>query len=386
MHKVLTTMKFPPPGELCTLDSMACDCAAVATAAEPAPGALVGLALANAAFTSRLRKSGPVTLATLEPVRRAGAASAMPSVCKSRAPADPLTEVVSLLQPSAPLSKVVDGAGPWCVRSTEVDQAFYCLILDGAGRLVVDGHAPITLLRGDFVLVPPARSFTMSSVQPVASECIQTIPVELLDDDFRLGSRSSPADVRLALGHSGFGSPDAALLLSLLPQPVHVRSEKRLATLVQLVAEESRERRPAREVVLARLFEILLIEALRSTAGTDASPGLSRGLADRRLAVALRQMHEDPTRPWTLAEFADGAALSRSAFVERFSRAVGVAPMAYLLAWRMALAKKLLRAQEGSVAEVAQRVGYSSASTFSVAFTRHVGVRPARYGREQGRA
>jgi AraC-like DNA-binding protein len=93
-------------------------------------------------------------------------------------------------------------------------------------------------------------------------------------------------------------------------------------------------------------------------------------------------MHGNPMKPWTIAELAKEAALSRSAFFERFSRAVGVAPMEYLLAWRMALAKNMLRRQEGGVAEVAGRVGYSSASTFSVAFTRYVGQPPARYARE----
>ena len=360
-------MNFPPSGELCTLDRVDFDSAAVATAA----------------FTSRLRKSGPVAFAALQPPRPTGTPPANPGASRRADRVDPLAEIVSLLQPGASSPKVVDGAGAWRVRSTDVDRPFYCLILEGAIRLAVDGRAPIMLLKGDFVLVPAARSFTMASIQPAAAEYMQSVPVALLDDDFRLGTRSGANDVRLAVGHCVFGSPDDALLLSILPQAVHVRSQQRLATLVQLVADESRERRPARDVILSRLLEVLLIEALRSAPGTDASPGLLRGLADRRLAVALRQMHEDPTRPWTLAEFADAAALSRSAFVERFSRAVGAAPMAYLLAWRMALARKLLRGQEASVAEVAQRVGYSSASAFSVAFTRHVGVRPARYGRAQ---
>ncbi len=128
---------------------------------------------------------------------------------------------------------------------------------------------------------------------------------------------------------------------------------------------------------------MLLIEALRSATGTNASPGLARGLADGRLAAALRGMHERPTHAWTVAELAKQAALSRSTFFERFSRAVGVAPMEYLLTWRMALAKDLLRRNEGRMAEIAERVGYSSASTFSVAFTRHVGRPPSQYAREQ---
>jgi AraC-like DNA-binding protein len=296
---------------------------------------------------------------------------------------DPLAEVVTLLEPGTPFSKIVSGAGSWRVRRSEAGQPFYCVILDGSCRLAVDEHEPNKLQEGDFVLIPSAYRFTMSSLEPATSEDIDIAPVALLNGEFRLGVQSGPSDVRLLVGHCVFGSPDAALLVSLLPQLVLVRGERRLATLVQLVAEESREQRPARDVILARLLEVLLIEALRSTAGTAASPGLLRGLADERLAVAIRRMHESPSRTWTVAQLAKEAALSRSAFFARFSRAVGVAPMEYLLAWRMALAKNLLRSKECGVAEVAERVGYSSASTFSVAFTRYVGQPPTRYVRNQ---
>jgi AraC-like DNA-binding protein len=300
---------------------------------------------------------------------------------------DPLAEVVSLLQPAARFSKVVSGAGPWRVRRTEAGQPFYCVILEGACLLSVDGHTPVILLEGDFVLIPSAYGFTNSSLVPPPSASLDSTPVALPSGEFRLGNPGGPPDVRLLVGHCNFGSPDAALLVSLLPQFVHVRGDKRLTTLVQLVGEEAREQRPARDVILARLLEVLLIEALRSTAGTTASPGLVRGLADARLAAAIRRMHENPTQVWTVAQLAKEAALSRSAFFERFSRAMGVTPMEYLLAWRMALAKNLLRGKVGdhaaSVAEVSQRVGYSSASTFSVAFTRYVGLPPSLYAREQ---
>jgi AraC-like DNA-binding protein len=296
---------------------------------------------------------------------------------------DPLTEVVTLLQPGAAFSKIVSGAGSWRVRRSEAGRPFYCVIVDGSCRLVVDGREPITLQSGDFVLIPSAYGFTMSSLGPATTDDTDSSPVALLNGEFRLGIQSGPPDVRLLIGYCAFGSPDAALLVSLLPQLVHVRGERRLATIVQLVGEESRELRPARDVILSRLLEVLLIEALRSTAGTSTSPGLLRGLADGRLAGAIRRMHESPTRPWTVAQLAKEATLSRSAFFERFSRIVGVAPMEYLLAWRMALAKNLLRRKEGGVAEVAERVGYSSASTFSVAFTRHVGLPPTRYARRQ---
>lgn len=295
---------------------------------------------------------------------------------------DPLAEVVALLQPSARYSKFVLGASPWRIRSSDTGQPVYCVVLDGGCRVTIDGHKPIELLSGDFVLVPAAYGVSISSLAPQPGVETST-PVELGKGEYRIGAPDNPVDSRMMAGHCSFGSPDAALLVSLLPQFVHVRGERRLATLVDLVREESREQRPAREVVLSRLLEVLLIEALRSAAGTGASPGLVRGLADSRLAAAIRVMHERPTHPWTVAELAKEAALSRSTFFERFTRAVGVAPMEYLLTWRMALAKDLLRRKEGRVAEVAQRVGYSSASTFSVAFTRHVGRPPTQYARDE---
>jgi transcriptional regulator GlxA family with amidase domain len=129
--------------------------------------------------------------------------------------------------------------------------------------------------------------------------------------------------------------------------------------------------------------EVLLIEALRSTPGEDAPPGLLRGLADAQLASAMRQMHGQLARSWTVAQLAKTAALSRSAFFERFTRTVGLPPMEYLLAWRMAVAKDLLRRHDFGLAEVAERVGYGSASTFSTAFSRHVGQPPSRYARQE---
>jgi AraC-like DNA-binding protein len=296
---------------------------------------------------------------------------------------DPLAEIVTLLQPGASFSKIVSGAGAWRVRRSEPGRPFYCVILHGSCHLAANGNEPITLLEGDFVLIPSAYDFVMSSLELTGLEDADSSPVALPEGEFRVGIQGSPPDIRLLVGYCVFGSPDAALLVSLLPQLVHVHGERRLATLVQLVGEESRELRPARDFILARLLEVLLIEALRSTAGTAASPGLLRGLADGRIAAAIRAMHESPTRPWTVAQLANEAALSRSAFFERFSRTVGVAPMEYLLAWRMALAKNYLRRKEGGIAEVAERVGYSSASTFSVAFTRYVGQPPTRYARAQ---
>ncbi len=292
---------------------------------------------------------------------------------------DPLSEMVTLLQPGTPSSKIASGAGRWIVHRAESGRPFYCAILEGTCRFAVEGHEPLVLNTGDFVLIPSAFNFTASSIEPPRDK--RDRHVALANGEIRHGNPNGPPDVRLLVGYCVFGSPDSSLLISLLPRVVLVRSDPRLSTLMQLVSDESHAQRPARDVVLARLLEVLLIEALRSTAGLAASPGLLRGLADDRLAAAIRKMHESPTNAWTVAQLAQEAGLSRSAFFDRFNRAVGVAPMEYLLGWRMALAKDLLRRKGNSVGEVAARVGYSSTSTFSVAFTRHVGRPPTQYAR-----
>lgn len=299
---------------------------------------------------------------------------------------DPLTEVVTLLQPITRFSKQVLGAGSWRVSRSKPDDPFYCVVLQGGCRVTIDDDDPIELSSGDFILVPLSHTVGMSSLDPPPEGVESEPPVCLASGEFRIGAQDEPANVRMLVGHCSFASPDAALLVALLPRVIHVRGEHRLATLVQLVRDESRELRPAREAVLARLVELLLIEAFRVTTATGASPGLVRGLADTRLATAIRLMHERPSHAWTVSELAKEAALSRTTFFVRFSREVGVTPMDYLLAWRMALAKDLLRRGHGRIAEIAEQVGYGSASTFSVAFTRHVRVSPTQYARENPQA
>jgi AraC-like DNA-binding protein len=221
----------------------------------------------------------------------------------------------------------------------------------------------------------------MSSFEPAAPRFIDPKVTQAPAEEVRHGTPDGDPDVRLLGGHFVFESPNAELLVSLLPAMVHVRGAARLAALVRLVGEEAAEERAGRDLILSRLVEVLLVEALRATRGDDAPPGLLRGLGDARLAPSIRLMHGDPAHAWTVARLAGEAALSRSAYFDRFTRVVGVPPMEYLLRWRMALAKDLLRHRKAGLSEVASRVGYGSASTFSTAFSRHVGQPPARFAR-----
>lgn len=293
---------------------------------------------------------------------------------------DPLSEVIALLRPRTVFSKRISGAGRWGVRYPAFGQPSFCAVLEGRCRLAVDGHTSLVLEAGDFLLLPATPGFTMSGFEPVRPERIDPkVTAAAAGGEVRHGTRGGRPDVRLLGGYFVFDSPDTALLVSLLPTVLHVRGVERLSVLVRLVGEESTGQRSGRDLVLTRLMEVLLVEALRSTPGEDAPPGLLRGLADARLAPAMRQIHAQLGRSWTMAQLARTAALSRSAFFERFTRTVGVPPMEYLVAWRMAVAKDLLRRGGVGLAEVAERVGYSSASTFSTAFSRHVGHPPGRF-------
>lgn len=294
---------------------------------------------------------------------------------------DPLHQIIALLRPRAVFSKGISGAGRWAVSYTAFGQPGFCAVIDGRCRLTVADEEPVVLEAGDFVLLPATPAFTMSGFEPAVPRRIDPRAEPASGEDVRHGRLDGPADVRLRGGYFLFDSPDAALLVSLLPSMIHIHGDEGLATLVRLFGEEAGGQGLGRDLVLERLVEILLIRSLRASQRSDAPPGLLRGLSDDRVAQALRLMHADTEQPWTVDELARAAGMSRSTFFDRFTRAVGLRPMEYLMAWRMAVARNLLR--EGGLAldEVARRIGYASASTFSTAFSRHVGLPPGRYAR-----
>ena len=292
---------------------------------------------------------------------------------------DPLSDVVQLLHPQAVFANVISGKGNWAVRYADYGQPGFCIVLEGSARLAVDGHAPITISAGDFVLLPTTPAFTLSGFVPAPPVFIDPDVVPGGQGELRHGDPDGPPDMRSLGGAFLFDTRDAALLVSLLPTVVHVQGSQRLMQLVQMVGEEYAQQQPGNAYMLSRLVEMLLVEAMRSTTAGNAPPGLLLGLGDERLAMALKQIHARIAHGWTVGELAKAAALSRSTFFERFTRAVGVPPMEYVLAWRMEVAKELLRRDGLSVTEVAERVGYGSTSTFSVAFSRHVGEPPSRY-------
>ena len=299
---------------------------------------------------------------------------------------DPLAELITLLRPARVMGKSISGAGRWGVRYAPFGHPGFCVVTDGTCLLQVERADPLRLEAGDFVFLPATPGFVLSGFEPVEPQPVDPAAIADQGHELRHGAQAGEPDVRMLGGYFVFDSPDTALLVTLLPSIIHVRGEHRFDLLVRLVREEAMQSKSGRDLILTRLVEVLLIEALRAAPGDAAPAGLLRGLADERLALSIREMHRDPSRAWTVEQLARAAALSRSAYFQRFTRAVGMPPMEYLLAWRMAIAKDILDRQDLVIEKVAERVGYSSASTFSTAFARYVGRSPSGYARERRQA
>ncbi|MFD9909786.1 AraC family transcriptional regulator [Streptomyces sp. NPDC059063] len=170
-------------------------------------------------------------------------------------------------------------------------------------------------------------------------------------------------------------------LLSALPPLLAVPGGEECLAIVELIAAEVAADRPGRQYVMDRMLDWLLACTLREWFDLPEAcpPAWYRALGDDVVGPALRAMHDEPGRAWTVASLAARAQVSRAAFARNFADLVGRPPMAYLTEWRMALAADLLAEPGATVAAVAARVGYADGFGFSDAFKRIRGVTPSGY-------
>ena len=274
---------------------------------------------------------------------------------------EPLADVITLLRPRAVGTKVIEGAGRWAVRRSRMNFAGFGLVLIGECWLAVDDHKPIRLAKGDFVLVPSNPGFTIAS--DLACEVVSIDARGSLDcqaSGVRYGDPDLEAEFKQLGGYFELDSVNRGLL----PALVHIRASDpaagRLKRTIDSIVEEALADRPGRDLVVDRLIEVLLVEALRFSAEAVEAigqRGLLVGLADPLLARALRRLHGDVAHAWSVEELAREAGLSRSVFSERFVQKVGVPPMQYLMEWRMALAKAMLQRDTPRLEAVAAAIG-----------------------------
>lgn len=294
---------------------------------------------------------------------------------------DPLTDIVALLNPKPSRSKLVEGAGQWRIVRESGGEAFYCAVLEGECLININGQGPQLLVAGDFLLIPAADSFENTNTG-ASSPTEITMPTVINAGHVRIGSTIGPADLIMNVGHCEFDTPEKQLIVSLLPNEILIKGQRRFIMLLELLLDESRSKRPGREVVLMRLLQLLLVESLRSNDDLSKKAGILKGLQHEKIALALHLIHEKPDFDWKVARLASHCAMSRSSFFAVFNETIGMSPLQYLLFWRMSLAKKALMSSNDKIEQIAFQIGYQSASAFNVAFNKYVGIPPGVFRRQ----
>jgi AraC-like DNA-binding protein len=267
----------------------------------------------------------------------------------------------------------------------------YHLVARGACWGNVVGQEPIRLNEGDLIVFPQGDAHVMSSAPGMRAKpdmsafARPTTPLPIM---YELGG-GGPDRARVVCGFLGLDERPYNPLLSALPNVIHLsasganNSASGLGTLLNMAVKESGSARAGGENVLARLSELVFVEAIRRYLETlpPAQTGWLAGLRDPVVGQSLAALHGEPSQDWTVDRLARLVGLSRSVFAERFTEMVGEPPMQYLALWRMQLASRLLM-EGGRVAEVAAAVGYESEAAFSRAFKKLVGQAPATWRRE----
>ena len=322
---------------------------------------------------------------------------------------DALSDVLRLVHLGGAVYLNADFTAPWCVvgeATPELCGAFlpraerivsYHLITEGSccARLIDDPASVIRVDAGELLVVPQGEAHLMGSslelvpapADEMLAKYLETTPGEVM----KLSYGGGGAPTRLICGFLACDDTLTNPVLSGLPRifKVDMRNDAQSAWLessLKRAAGEAAEWRAGSAIVLARLSELLFVEAVRRC--IDALPadrkGWLAGVNDRFVGRALALLHAQPARGWTVDELARKAGLSRSALAQRFTQLLGQPPMQYLARWRLQIAAQELRHGTRSLAAIAERVGYESEAAFNRAFRREFGTPPASWRRSHG--
>lgn len=279
--------------------------------------------------------------------------------------------------------------GDWGMKMPVDPQCLsFHVVTEGSCWLVSEGAPKMQLCEGDVALVQLGREHMLSATptRSVASR-VDLLPQKYLSDNYSIVKVGDEGpSTRLLCGMVSFDAPVVSAILGALPPVVtarglNVESDSSVMKLVELLAEELSEDRLGSEAVAVRLADIIVAQIIRVWFYAESAfePGLLAGLADPCIAKVLQALHDEPAKPWTIVEMAKTCAMSRTAFMDRFRRVVGVGPATYLKNWRMELAKTRLLETEEPISVVGSSLSYSSESAFSRAFARHVGTSPSAF-------
>lgn len=278
---------------------------------------------------------------------------------------------------------------PWGVHTRGAGAGIFHVVVQGSGFIEVAGMDGLVGFRtGDLLVMPHGNAHILRDTPSSAFKHIAEWPSEVGDDGLPcVLAGGDGATTSLLCGTARLDPEAQEMLLPLLPPLIHVQGGRSpaagwLDVTLRMMADELDSGRPGGEALVARLADLLLVHVLRSWIEESSErTGWLTALGDPRLGRALGCMHGEPGRAWSVDALAREAGMSRSAFFTVFSDRVGETPAAYLLRWRMALARGQLRRGSDGLAQVAEAVGYGSEAAFSRAFKRHVGESPSKWRR-----
>lgn len=302
---------------------------------------------------------------------------------------DVLAQILDSVAMRGSLYFTTEFTTPWGLTvPADTNVCRFHVVTQGYCWVTVEPDGPTALVSsGDLILVPHGSAHRLQDALDTPAADLGQALVEVGfsgDETFRWGQGGSAC--RMACGYFDFDQHEIHPLLAALPPLLHLRATASyefgwIENVMRHLVQEANAARAGSGAISRRLAEVLFIQALRHYAETtaEAVPVLS-AIVDRHIGRSLRAIHSEPEKRWTLEALAREAALSRTAFAQRFSALVGMTAMRYLTRERLRLARRLLRS-ESSLAVVAERVGYQSEAAFSRKFKSEFGVGPGAYRR-----
>jgi AraC family transcriptional regulator, alkane utilization regulator len=319
---------------------------------------------------------------------------------------DALSDVLKSVRLEGAIYLNAEFTAPWCIRgecgiasvrerlASAEHVAFFHFLTEGACKLrLSDGGETVEAGAGDLLLFPQEGKHLMGSdlqLAPLEAEAMAASMDAVAPEFFHMRCGGGGPATRFVCGYLSCSRTLSRPLFEALPRVLRIPvgdgpSAALLRELLQAGVRESSARRPGAESLLAKLSELVFVEAMRRYVETlpPGDTGWLAGVRDPHVGRALALMHAEPAKPWTVDDLARGVALSRSALAERFSALVGEPPIQYLARWRLALAARALHPGGEPIARVAERSGYESEAAFSRAFKREFGMPPAAWRRSR---
>ena len=314
---------------------------------------------------------------------------------------DALSDALRVLRLAGAVFLHADFSAPWCVIShgkhpvspawpDAPNTIFFHVITEGRCKARLhNGGETVDLEPGDLIMLPRDDTHLLGSDLQLAPTLSDTLVQPVTRGGMlRIEHGGGGKKTRLVCGFLSCDERLCGPMLQSLPRILRVSLGEGPATdwlnsLFQAATRESAEARPGGETVLAKLSELLFVEALRRYIERlpEQQRGWFAGLGDRFVGRALALMHDQPAREWTVDELAARVGLSRSSFAQRFTEFIGQPPMQYLTRWRLTVAAQRLRSEQISLARLAADSGYESEAAFNRAFKRALGETPATWRR-----